>query len=41
MGLTKKRRDEIWSNVPQLLSKEEILEIGKVINEIYNKVYKK
>ena len=41
MGITKKQRDEIWRNVPYHLTKEEFLELCKVINEHYNKVYKK
>lgn len=41
MGITKKQRDEIWRNVPYFLNKEEAMELCKVINELYNKVYKK
>lgn len=39
MGITKKLRDEIWSNVPRFLTKEEAMELCKIINKLYNKVY--
>lgn len=41
MGITKKQRDEIWSNVPRLLSKEEFEELSKVINDLYDVMSKK
>ena len=40
MGITKKQRYELWRNVPYHLTKEEAMELCKVINELYNKVYK-
>lgn len=39
MEITKKQRDKIWSNVPRFLSKEEAMELRKIINKLYNKVY--
>lgn len=39
MGISKKQRDKIWSNVPRLLSKEEIEELSKV-NDLYDDVQK-
>lgn len=40
MGITKKQRDKIWSNVPWLLNKEDIEELSKVINDLYDVVQK-
>lgn len=40
MGITKKQRDKIWSNVPCLLNKEDIEELSKVINDLYDVVQK-
>lgn len=40
MGISKKQRDKIWSNVPRLLSKEEFEKLSKVINDLYDDVPK-
>ncbi len=40
MGITKKQRDKIWGNVPWLLNKEDIEELSKVINGLYDDVQK-